>query len=90
VVSHSGFLRVAVSNRFYANADYRVFDFGEGEDGKLALTERDWTEKRGGGLGESPLEYHGEPADYWVRGQGTLTKKIVGEMGEGVDERPKV
>lgn len=30
VVSHSGFLRVGLSFRKYAIADFRVFDFGEG------------------------------------------------------------
>ena len=54
VVSHSGFLRVGVSYRHYDNADFRIFDFGEGEDeigGKLI--ERELTELKGGGLGKS-------------------------------------
>jgi len=55
VVSHSGFLRVGVSYRMYDNADYRIFDFGEGDEevgGKLIEWEE--TESRGGGLGKSP------------------------------------
>lgn len=54
VVSHSGFLRVGISSTRYENADFRIFDFaeGEGEDG-LELVEWDITEKKGGGLGKS-------------------------------------
>lgn len=52
VVSHSGFLRSGVSGKSYENADYRVFEFGK-EDGKLVESEE--TEKKGGGLGKSPL-----------------------------------
>lgn len=32
VVSHSGFLRVAVTGCFYFNADYRVFDFAGSQE----------------------------------------------------------
>ena len=59
VVSHSGFLRVAVSHRMYDNADFRIFDFGEGDDeigGKLI--EWELTEANGGGLGKSPKGIH--------------------------------
>lgn len=54
VVSHSGFLRIGVSYRKYENADFRIFDFGEGHDdvGGI-LVERELTEKNGGGLGKS-------------------------------------
>lgn len=51
MVSHSGFLRCAVSHARYANADYRVFDFVEGEE--LELKEWDVTAENGGGMGES-------------------------------------
>lgn len=47
VVSHSGFLRTAVSKRNYANADFRVFTF-TGESGNLSLVESDLTEGKGG------------------------------------------
>ncbi|KAF2810539.1 phosphoglycerate mutase-like protein [Mytilinidion resinicola] len=64
VVSHSGFLRTAVSGRRYANADFRIFEFDEekmGEDKGLGLEEeglfrlKEWkeTEEKGGGLGKS-------------------------------------
>ncbi|KAK4186797.1 histidine phosphatase superfamily [Podospora australis] len=51
VVSHSGFLRVGVTGRWYFNADYRVFDFASEDKDDLSLKEREWTEK--GGLGWS-------------------------------------
>ena len=54
VVSHSGFLRVGVSNKGYYNADYRIFEFGEGDEetgGKLV--EWEMTAKKNGGLGKS-------------------------------------
>ncbi|KAK8197490.1 histidine phosphatase superfamily [Phyllosticta capitalensis] len=58
VVSHSGFLRTAVSQRRYANADYRVFEFDDDViDGKgeklLRLREWEQTESLGGGMGRS-------------------------------------
>jgi broad specificity phosphatase PhoE len=53
VVSHSGFLRVGVSNRRFANADFRVFDFAEEDDGEARLVEWEFTERNGGGLGKS-------------------------------------
>lgn len=31
-VTHGAFLRVALTTRWFANADYRVFEFGEGLD----------------------------------------------------------
>lgn len=51
MVSHSGFLRVGVSQRHYANADYRVFDFAKSETDELVEWEA--TEERGGGMGKS-------------------------------------
>ncbi|KAI4759047.1 phosphoglycerate mutase-like protein [Aureobasidium sp. EXF-3400] len=54
VVSHSGFLRCAISLCKYANADYRIFDFKDTAEGKeLELVEWKETEENGGGLGES-------------------------------------
>lgn len=55
VVTHSGFLRVGMSYRNYGNADFRIFDFSDGDEeigGKLV----EWklTERNGGGLGKSP------------------------------------
>jgi broad specificity phosphatase PhoE len=55
VVTHSGFLRVGVSYRRYENADFRVFDFAEGETANGGrLVEWELTESKGGGLGKSP------------------------------------
>ncbi|PNS17884.1 hypothetical protein CAC42_7 [Sphaceloma murrayae] len=48
VVSHSGFLRTAVSRRHYHNADFRVFTFGTDIDGDVNLIESPLTEGRGG------------------------------------------
>lgn len=54
VVSHSGFLRCAISLCKYANADYRIFSFKDIEQGKdLELVEWKETEENGGGMGES-------------------------------------
>ncbi|KAH6623308.1 histidine phosphatase superfamily [Chaetomium tenue] len=58
VVSHSGFLRTAVVGRWFANADYRVFDLGgceEGGEGGDGLVEWELTRGRGG-MGRSREE----------------------------------
>ncbi|KIW71703.1 hypothetical protein PV04_03838 [Phialophora macrospora] len=56
VVSHSGFMRMAVSGTYFANADYRIFDFSErrGKDDPYRLTEWESTRSNGGGMGLSP------------------------------------
>jgi broad specificity phosphatase PhoE len=55
VVSHSAFLRCGVSNRRFANADFRIFDFAEaGGQVDAQLVEWELTECKGGGLGKSP------------------------------------
>jgi len=55
VVAHSGFMRVGMSYRRYANADFRIFDFGAGDDKDGGrLVEWELTESNGGGLGRSP------------------------------------
>lgn len=52
VVSHSRFLRCSVSNRKFANADFRIFDFAEvGGQVDTKLVEWELTESNGGGLG---------------------------------------
>lgn len=56
VVTHSGFLRVGVSYRWYENADFRIFGFGDGDrDEEVGgrLVEWELTERKGGGLGKS-------------------------------------
>lgn len=67
VVTHSGFLRTAVCNRMFFNADWRVFDFDEeaikeselkGKK-KYILKESEDTEKNGGGMGRSDVGWFG-------------------------------
>ncbi|KAK4119265.1 phosphoglycerate mutase-like protein [Parathielavia appendiculata] len=57
VVSHSGFLKHAVTGHFYMNADYRIFDFVDGHgDGALNGNDavlRQWEETKKGGMGWS-------------------------------------
>ncbi|KAI0842365.1 phosphoglycerate mutase-like protein [Hypoxylon sp. FL0890] len=58
VVSHSAFLRLAVSGYWYFNADYRVFDFAPMnsiEDG-FRLEQHQSTREKGGGLGRSWID----------------------------------
>ena len=53
-MSHSGFLRTAISKRRYANADYRIFAFSEDKnEGELKLVEDASTARKGGGMGRS-------------------------------------
>lgn len=56
VVSHSAFLRQAVSGQFFGHADYRIFDLNRehhGETEVYALAEWRSTNKNGGGMGRS-------------------------------------
>lgn len=59
VVSHSGFLRTAVSNRMFFNADWRVFEYDDEKmkenPGKFILKESEETETKGGGMGRSVI-----------------------------------
>lgn len=57
VVSHSGFLRTAISKRRFANADYRIFTFRRAESGHLTLVENSVTSRKGGGMGRSEKGY---------------------------------
>ena len=66
---------MGVSRKSYANADYRVFDFGSGESSELV--EWELTESRGGGMGWSE-----KPAT----GQASIEKKTKGP-NEIVDQR---
>jgi broad specificity phosphatase PhoE len=62
VVSHAGFLRVGASYRKYRNADFRIFDFDEGDEFDAEggrLIEWELTENRGGGLGKSEKGIYG-------------------------------
>ncbi|KAE8452189.1 hypothetical protein EG329_001656 [Mollisiaceae sp. DMI_Dod_QoI] len=82
VVSHSGFLRVGVSNKKYENADYRIFDFAEGfEETGGKLIEWELTELKGGGLGKSPKGFFEmAPGDY--------PEEVESDVGEVVCENP--
>ncbi|KAI1079793.1 phosphoglycerate mutase-like protein [Whalleya microplaca] len=59
VVTHSAFLRLAVSGCWFFNADYRIFDFaprGAGpdeDDDAYRLEQHEETQTKGGGLGLS-------------------------------------
>ncbi|KAI1408348.1 phosphoglycerate mutase-like protein [Hypoxylon sp. FL1857] len=58
VVSHSAFLRLAVSGYWYFNADYRIFEFAPMnsiEDG-FRLEQHESTREKGGGLGKSWID----------------------------------
>ena len=86
VVSHSGFLRVGVSHRMYENADYRIFEFGEGDE-KIGgrLIEWEETESKGGGLGKSRKGvYHMAPDDCPYEGE----ENIESSTAEAVKETP--
>ncbi|TID27390.1 phosphoglycerate mutase-like protein [Venturia nashicola] len=67
VVSHSGFLRTAVTSKQFGNADYRIYDFDEhvepktvdGVEIKYRLKERYETDSKGGGMGWSEIGHFG-------------------------------
>ena len=93
VVSHSGFLRCAISLCKYANADYRIFEFkdnAEGED--LELVEWKLTESNGGGLGESEkgrakIEETDFPEEQAEEVEQQLGGKTDGEAAKEVPEK---
>ncbi|KAJ4344401.1 uncharacterized protein N0V89_012143 [Didymosphaeria variabile] len=90
VVSHSGFLRAAVCNRRFFNADWRVFDYdeermqksretGEGLDGQGLYLLKEWkeTEEKGGGMGNSDLGVFGpSSADFPAEVEEEATKEV--------------
>jgi hypothetical protein len=83
VVSHSGFLRVGVSYKMYHNADYRIFEFGEGDDemgGKLIEWEQ--TETNGGGLGKSAKGLYDMGSNDYPRETEETIEKATGEAME--------
>jgi broad specificity phosphatase PhoE len=55
VVSHSGFMRQAMTGYWFFNGDYRTFDFEERDElnGPYRLKQREETLKGGGGMGWS-------------------------------------
>ncbi|KAI1372590.1 phosphoglycerate mutase-like protein [Hypoxylon crocopeplum] len=58
IVSHSAFLRLAVSGYWYFNADYRIFNFAPmNSPGDLyKLEQHESTREKGGGLGRSWID----------------------------------
>ncbi|KAI3395401.1 hypothetical protein diail_1392 [Diaporthe ilicicola] len=58
VVSHSGFMRQAVTGDWFFNADYRIYDFAERTDGAgdFVLKQWDLTKSGRGGMGWSLAE----------------------------------
>jgi hypothetical protein len=52
VVGHAGFLRIGLCPKKFGNADYRIFEFGDGK-GECELSEWESTEVQGGGRGMS-------------------------------------
>ena len=83
VVSHAGFLRVGVSYCQYDNADFRVFEFVDGDEDDAVggrLVEWKLTEERGGGLGKSLKGKFG-----WE----TQTFPEIDENGNEVERVPK-
>lgn len=82
VVSHSGFLRTAISKRRYANADYRVFTFRRSKGGQLSLVEDGVTAQKGGGLGRS--EKGLQRIEPWDFPPEDLVAAAVGDYGEQV------
>jgi hypothetical protein len=95
VVSHSGFLRTAVCNRMFFNADWRVFEFDEEEmkkqEGKYAPTAWAETAPPGGGRGRSDVGVFGVvEGDFPPEVQEEAAKKEeqVEELGEASKEMP--
>ena len=55
IVTHSAFLRTAICQKRFGNADYRIFTFREdSENNELRLVEDRWTARNGGAMGLSP------------------------------------
>lgn len=71
VVSHAGFLRTAVTNRRFENADYRIFRIAGSDssgDGALKLELVDGFEQDKGMMGRSEGGIHGIlPDDFSAR-----------------------
>lgn len=84
VVSHSGFLRCAISHTKYENADYRIFDFMEPTDdaGETVYEMKEWetTEEHGGGMGKS------EKGRADIKARDFPPEEKAGEVMESVEE----
>lgn len=87
VVGHAGILRIGLCNRKFDNADWRVFEFDDGEDRDddvkgPKLVEWEETEKNGGGLGTSQKGFFGwELHDFkYMPGNEKKTKEELEEL----------
>lgn len=94
VVSHSGFLRTAVCNRMFFNADWRVFEFDDEEtkkQGKFVLKENVETEQKGGGMGRSHMGFFGvKESDFppEIEEQQAESEAKVEELDEASKQKP--
>jgi hypothetical protein len=59
IVSHASFLRTCIAKCYFWNADYRIFDFEDREDGILMQKEWPETKANGGWLGREDSEPSG-------------------------------
>jgi broad specificity phosphatase PhoE len=94
VVSHSGFLRTAVCNRAFFNADWRVFTFDEeamahSKEGKFILKESEETEKNGGGMGRSDVGVFGIVKGDFPEEVEAKAPKKAGELDEANKQKPE-
>ncbi|KAE9992748.1 hypothetical protein EG327_007824 [Venturia inaequalis] len=93
VVSHSGFLRTAVTSKQFGNADYRIYDFDDhvepktvdGVEIKYKLKERYETDSKGGGMGWSEIGHFGITDDDFP-----LIDPVKRGPDEVVDEVPEL
>jgi hypothetical protein len=99
VVSHSGFLRTAVCNRMFFNADWRVFEFDEEKmqknSGKYVLKESEETEKKGGGMGRSDIGVFGVvdgdfPPEVEDEEEKAKKESKIEELGEANKQKPSM
>jgi broad specificity phosphatase PhoE len=99
VVSHSGFLRTAICNRRFFNADWRVFEFdeeamkksesnGEGIDGEGSFILKEWkeTEEMGGGMGRSEKGVYGVEATDFPSVEGQQAEEKMGKQPKVAEE----
>lgn len=93
VVTHSGFLRTAVCNRMFFNADWRVFDFDEEatqKQGRFVLKEWPETETKGGGMGRSDVGVFGiVETDFPPELDAAEGDARVEQVGEANEQVPK-
>ncbi|KAF2434988.1 PGAM-domain-containing protein [Tothia fuscella] len=89
VVSHSAFLRTAVTHRRFANADYRIFEFEDvKEGGEFRLKEWKETDEKGGGMGWSEKGEAGIMEDDFEDDVSEESGKAEGPDGEADGQIP--